>query len=60
MHWNTVWVSWRLRRLGKLFGGFINGVRAGLDEVLEAALRQILGAGVPDAQIEAMAAIKPR
>lgn len=41
-------------------GPTIDGIRAGRDEVLEAALRQILGAGVPDAQIEAMAAINPR
>ena len=34
----------------------IEGIRAGRDEVLEAALRQVLGADIPDAQIQAMAA----
>jgi C-terminal processing protease CtpA/Prc len=38
----------------------INGIRAGRDEVLEAALRQILGSGVPAAEIEAMAATDSR
>ena len=33
----------------------IVGIRAGRDEVLEEALRQILGRDVPSAQIEAMA-----
>jgi hypothetical protein len=33
----------------------IPGIRAGRDEVLEAALRRILGPGVPDAQIEKLA-----
>jgi C-terminal processing protease CtpA/Prc len=33
----------------------IAGIRAGRDEVLEAAIRQILGPAVPAAQIEKMA-----
>ena len=33
----------------------IEGIRAGRDEVLETAIRQIVGTGVPEAQIEAMA-----
>ena len=35
----------------------IAGVRAGRDEVLEAALRNILGADVPAAEIEKLARI---
>ncbi len=36
----------------------VAGIRAGRDEVLEAALRQIVGNGVPEAELEAMYPLK--